>query len=175
MGSSIIKLFSGGRRLKRFWDNLELSLHEACASELAHDDSLTQGPLFDRLRRHFTLSPVQLGPMRSITIEETQTYYIQNGDRLLGHRASAHVPFTGSKVLLQSRPEENYEFSFRGRDTKHTLHLHKFLPDLDGREFAREVRAELLRIQEPLREFRSTAYAYDDALIKRIKEKIRTY
>lgn len=175
MGSSIIKLFSGGRRLKRFWDNLELSLHEACASELARDDSLTQGPLFDRLRRHFTLSPVQLGPMRSITIEETQTYYMQNGNRLLGHRASAHVPFTGSKVLLQSRPEENYEFVFRGRVTKHALHLHTFLSDLDGREFAREVRAELLRIQEPLREFRSTAYAYDDALTKRIKDKIRTF
>jgi len=78
-------------------------------------------------------------------------------------------------VLLQSRPEESYEFVFRGRVTKHALHLHTFLSDLDGREFAREVRAELLRIQEPLREFRSTAYAYDDALIKRIKEKIRTY
>lgn len=175
MAGSIIKLFSGGRRFKHFWDNLELSLHEACTVELAHDDSLTQSSLFGRLRPRFSLVPVQLDPLRSITIEDRQSSYVKNGERLSGHRASAHVPFTGSQLLLQLRPEENYKFAFRGRVTKRALHLQTFLPDLDGREFAREVAAELLRIREPLREFRSTVHAYDVALEKRIRAKIQSY
>jgi hypothetical protein len=175
MAGSIIKLFSGGSRFKGFWDNLELSLHEACGLELARDNSLTQNSLFGRLRHRFSLVPVQLDPLRSITIEDRQTSYVKNGERVFGHRASAHVPFTGSQLLLQLRPEENFEFAFRGRITKRALHLHTFLSDLDGREFAREVAAELLRIREPLREFRSTVHAYDIALEKRIRAKIETY
>lgn len=174
MTSSIIRLFSGGRRFHRFWEELELSLHDACEMELARDESLTQGPLFLRLRERFTLYPIELGRLQSITIHNAQSEFTQGGTVMTGFRASAHVPFSGSKVLLQSQPEAGFQFGFRGKVTKTGLHLHAMLPDLDGREFVSAVETELARISPLLKAFRSTVNAYDDRLCGRIEAKIRT-
>jgi hypothetical protein len=175
MAGSNIKLFSGGRRLPDFWDNLELFLHEACTSALDRDDSLTQSELYTLLRPDFTLQPVQLSPMRGINIQAYQLPLAKNGELVRGHRVTAHVPFTGSKLLLQSQPEPGFEFAFRGRVTKHALHLHGILPDLDGRDFGQSVEAELERIMPLLSDFRKTVIAYDDYLIDQLKRKISTY
>lgn len=174
MASSIIKLFSGGKRLTSYWDQLELSLHQACETEFSRDEPPTQGVLFLLLRDSFTLHPIELGRLQSITIQHVQSEFTQGGIRTTGYRASAHVPFFGSKLLLQSRPEDGFEFGFRGRVTKNALHLHTMLPDLDGREFAQNVNAELARIGPLLKAFRSTVNAYDDQLRGRIEAKIRT-
>lgn len=142
--------------------------------ELTRDGSLSQGPLFLRLRKRFTLDPVELGRLQSITIQHAQSEFTQGGTRMTGYRASAYVPFTGSKVLLQSRPEDGFQFGFRGKVAKSTLHLHAMLPDLDGREFAKSVDAELTRISPLLESFRNTVRAHDDRLRARIEAKIRT-
>jgi hypothetical protein len=175
MASSIIKLFSGGRRFNHFWDQLELSLHDACEMELARDEPLTQGPLFLHLRKRFTLDPVELGRPQSITIQNAPSECTQGGTRIMRYRASAHVPFFGSPVLLQSRPEDGFQFGFPGKVTKSALHLHKMLPDLDGREFASDVEAELTRIKPLLNAFRSTVHAYDERLRGRVEAKIQTF
>jgi hypothetical protein len=175
MASSIIKLFSGGKRFNRFWDQLELSLHEACEMEFARDEPLTQGPLFVRLRKRFTLDPVELRGLQSITIQNAQSEFTQGGIRMMGYRASAHVPFSGSKVLLQSQPETGFQFGFRGKVTKSALHLHAMLPDLDGREFASSIETELARISPLLKAFRSTVHAYDERLRGRVDAKIGSF
>lgn len=175
MASSIIKLFSGGRRFTRFWDRLELSLHEECEIELARGEPLTQGALFWRLRKRFTLDPVELGHLQSITIQHAQSEFTQGANRMTGYRASAHVPFSGSKVLLQSQPETGFQFGFRGKVTKSALHLHAMLPDLDGREFASAIETELARISPLLKAFRSTVHAYDERLRGRVEAKISSF
>ncbi len=175
MASSIIKLFSGGRRFTRFWDQLELSLHEACEIELARGEPLTQGALFWHLRKRFTLDPVELGHLQSITIQHAQSEFTQGGIRMMGYRASAHVPFSGRKVLLQSQPETGFQFGFRGKVTKSALHMHAMLPDLDGREFASAIETELARISPLLKAFRSTVHAYDERLRGRVEAKIGSF
>jgi hypothetical protein len=175
MASSFIKLFSGGKRFSHFWDTLEVSLHDACTSEFDRDATLTQGVLFTSLRRRFTLHPVLLLPMRGITIQTHQSLFKKNGELVRGHQVTAHVPFTGSKLLLQSQPEPGFQFAFRGRVTKHALHLHGILPDLDGRDFGQAVEAELERIKPLLSDFRKTVSDYDNHLIDRLRSKISTF
>lgn len=175
MTDSIIKLFSGGIRFNRFWEKLELSLHEACEMELARDESLTQGPLFVRLRDRFTLYPIELGRLQSITIHNAQSEFTQGDTCVTGYRASAHVPFSGSKVLLLSQPEADFRFGFRGKVTKSGLHLHTMLPDLDGRGFASAVETELARVSPLLKAFHSTVHAYDERLRLRVEAKVRTF
>ncbi|WP_277983602.1 hypothetical protein [Sphingomonas faeni] len=175
MASSIIKLFGGGKRLTSYWDQLELSLHQACEMEFSGDGSPTQGVLFLRLRDRFTLHPIELGRLQCITIQHRQSEFAHDGIRMTGYRASAHVPYSGSNVLLQSQPEPGFQFGFRGRVTKSGLHLHTMLPDLDGRKFAQSVNAELARIGPLLRAFRSTVHDYDDRLRGRVEAKIRTF
>ena len=174
MGTSIIRLFSGGRRLAHFWNSLEIELHDACDRELTRDPSLHQGSLFLRLRDRFTLYPVSLGNLDEVTIRSRPSKLTRNGVTETGFRASARVPFSGSKVLLQSQPEPDYRFGFSGQVTKHALKLHAALPDMDARSFVAEVTAELDRIKPVLAAFESTVREYDDQLRKRIEDKIST-
>jgi hypothetical protein len=175
MASSIIKLFSGGRQFTRFSEQLELSLHEACAMEIARDEPPMQGPLFLRLRDRFTLHPIELGRLQSVAIQRAQSEFTRGSTRMTVYRASARVPFSGNKVLLQSQPEDGFQFEFRGRVTKDALHPHAMLADLDGRDFASAVETELGRISPLLKIFHSTVHAYDERLRGQIEAKIRAF
>lgn len=175
MGSSFIRLFSGGRRFARFWDTLEIELHEACAMEMARNPSLHQGSLLDKMREQFHLDPIRLGSVEEVTIAGHQYEYVNQGLKDLGLRASAKVRFVGSKVLLQTPPEPGYRFAFPGRPTKAFLHLGSHLPDMDARQFLADVKQELARIEPVLAAFAPTVREYDTRLRERIEAKVRTF
>lgn len=175
MASSITKLFSGGRRFNRFWDRLELSLHEACTLEVNRLEPCNQSTLYLALRDRFTLYPVELGRFEGITMKPATLNARTNDRSAQAVKAIARVRFSGSPVLLHLKPEADFRFPFKGQYTKHALLLHTLLPDFDGRGFVEEVDAELDRIRPLLEAFRSTVAEYDNRLRARIEAKIRTF
>jgi hypothetical protein len=175
MALSIIRLFSGGRRFTRYWDQLETELHDACVAALAKDSSIDQGRLFLHLRKRFTLHPVSLGFLDEVTVKSATSSYTLNGVAATGHRATARVSFSGSKVLLQNPPEPEYRFPFLGQVTRHALNLHRYLPDLDARVFAADVQVELDRIKPLLVAYERTIHDYDEQLRKRVEAKIASF
>ncbi|RYF00334.1 MAG: hypothetical protein EOO77_34195 [Oxalobacteraceae bacterium] len=175
MTTSIIKLFSGGKRLKHFFDNIDKMMYDACYIEYFSGRSRYHEDLYDALREEFFIAPIFLYPMKGITIDARRGYHKLDGKPVVGYRVSAHVPFTGSKLLLQTPPEDGYHFGYRGRVNKTALHLHSVLPDMDGRSFAEGVQAELERIEGPLGAFRNRAIEYDDRVAEHLHRVIASF
>lgn len=170
---AIIRPFSSNRRLARFWDKLEILLHDACAMELARDPSLHEGSLFVRLRDRFVLDPITLFRVDGITIKPVPDG--RGGGDGLPYVVSARVPYTGSKELLQTPPESGFRLAFRAKETRTALLLIDHLPDHDARAFASAVDAELARVRPLLHAFEATVRQYDEWLRKRIEAKITTF
>lgn len=143
--------------------------------ELARDPTLHQGALFVRLRERFTLYPVELGHLESVTINAVATDSSDDDGSAPSYRASARVRFFGSKELLQAAPEPGYRFAFPAQVTKHALLLHANLPDMDARDFAQAAREEVARTKPALAAFRTTVAEYDQRLRERVEAKIRSF
>ena len=172
MANSYIRLFSGGKRLQRFFDRLEISLHEACCLEVDRLEVVHEGTLFHALRERFILRPIELRHLQNVILKPAPSIA---GEGRKAIQAIARVSFSGSPVLLQLQPEVGFSFPFRGKDTKYALLLHDLLPDYDASDFVERVNRELERIRPLLSAFQPTIRAYDEYLVDRINAKIRSF
>lgn len=170
------RLFTGYRLLTKWFDELDLQLHQACDRHLLVGAALPVEELPGELRREFMLWPLQMPGIMDATVDARAYPVAQpDGTQPLLFRGSVRIPYKGTLLLLRTAPEQGFTFPFKGRIGAKSVHLDTFLPSMDPTDFVAEAALHLARVQEAIDRSRSTFNEWNDRISTAIERKLRTY
>lgn len=174
--SSSVRLFSDFRALNRWFETLDVALHEACDAYVVSGEPVTAKDMSRALTDKFRLFPAWIDASLDVTVAVPPTAYdTVAGRKEMRYLAAIRVSWTGSKILLRTAPEPGYRFPYKGRIGKHTVKLLQLLPDHDPSAFVAEATEHLDRLREALGRSGVMVRQYNDRLDAEIARKVRTY